>query len=52
MIAGAAWESKRKSIIRLLEYGLLRDSDARKLVQLDYEEVERRLKERNFGRDE
>ncbi len=43
---GAAWASRRESVRRLLEYGLLRDGEGRKLVPLGYAEAERRLKER------
>lgn len=43
---GAAWDSRIRSVQRLLEYGLLRDAEGRRLVPLDPAEAERRLKER------
>ena len=43
---GAAEASRAEKIKRLLDYGLLRDAEGRTLVRLEFEEAERRLKER------
>ena len=51
-LKGAALESRQQSIRKMLDYGLLRDNEGRKMVRLEYEDVERRLKERNYERDE
>lgn len=48
---GAAKRARLHAIKQLLEMGLLHDSEGRKLVQLDYEEAERRLKERERKHD-
>lgn len=46
MLADPYITKRALSVKRLIEYGLLRDSLGRRLVPLDLEEAERRLKER------
>lgn len=51
-LIGAAWASRRDSVRKLIEYGLLRDATGRKLVRLDYADAERKLKERVTGEEQ